>query len=340
MSGSSSSARQIFKELLQGKTASRPLFVPIVFSLGARVENLSLHAFLGNPTKISNSIRQIHSRVQADGVSCYFDPSLEAEALGGTLEWPSEQGPAIVHWPASFESGRLAMILNSPDESLKRGRIPVALEVIRRLKTLVGEDSLLVAGVCGLFTLAAHLGRVDSIDTLTGRGVPDSALEIAATVVAQVSKAFAEAGANLIFFREDSLSLERLEGLENWISLLTPIFNIVRFYEALPVLQIADEHGFAANVGALLRSAEGCVLCASPLALEHLLDESCIPASAPMGISLPTSTFLEEQARNDTSSFLPRLMSDLKLALVTTTEDVPLSADFKRLAAISALVRG
>jgi hypothetical protein len=339
MSGSSSSAQQIFKELLQGKATSRALFVPIVFALGARVDNLSLRAFLGNPTKISNSVRQIHSRVQADGLSCYFDASLEAEALGYTLEWPSEQGPAIVRWP-SFESGQLPMILNSPDEILKRGRIPVALEVVRRLKTLMREDSLLMAGVCGPFTLAARLGRLQSTDALTGRDVPDSALEIAASVVAQVSKAFAEAGANLIFFREDSLSLEQPEGLEKWISLLTPIFNIVRFYEALPALQIADERAFAANVRALLQGAEACVLCASPLTLERLLAKGRIPDSVPIGISLPANAFLEEQAGNDTSRTLLRLMSDRKPALVTTTEDVPLAADLKRLAAISALVRG
>src|SRR5215831_8515381 len=101
MSGSSSS-RQILKELLQGKAASRPLVVPIVFALGARVENLPLREFLTNPTKISNSLRQIRSRLKVDAVSCYFDPYLEVEALGGTLERPSEQGATtIVRWPVS-----------------------------------------------------------------------------------------------------------------------------------------------------------------------------------------------------------------------------------------------
>src|SRR5262252_6228364 len=102
----SSSPRQILKELLQGNAASRPLFVAILFALGARVENLPLREFLTNPTKISNSLRQIRLRLRVDAVSCYFDPYLEVEALGGTLEWPSEQVAATVRWPVSSGKGQ------------------------------------------------------------------------------------------------------------------------------------------------------------------------------------------------------------------------------------------
>ena len=341
MSGSSSS-RDILKEVLQGRTASRPLFVPIVFALGARVEHLALPAFLSNPTKISNSLRQIHSRLQADGTSCYFDPFLEVEALGGPLEWPSEQGPAVVHWPVLPESKQLPAALHSPDEMFKKsGRIPVALEVIRRLKSLLCEDSLRMAAVSGPFTLAARLGGVQATGPLAIRGVADSALEVATSAITQVAKAFAEAGADLVFFREDTLPLEQPDALENWISLVTPIFNIVRFYEALPVLQIADEDIFKANARAILRGVQGCVFCASPRTLDGLLaNPDGVPEFATIGITLPVSAFLEEPGSgNDNTRILTRLIADLKPALVTTAEDVPLTTDLKRLAVISKLVR-
>src|SRR5262252_8989371 len=123
----SSSPRQILKELLQGNAPSRPLFVPIVFALGARVENLPLREFLSNPTKISNSLRQIRSRLRVDAVSCYFDPYLEIEALGGTLDWPSEQSATtLVRWPVSAGKGQLPSSLRSPEDVVKSGRIPVA----------------------------------------------------------------------------------------------------------------------------------------------------------------------------------------------------------------------
>ena len=99
MMGGAFHPRQAVKELLQGIAPSRPLLLPIVFSLGARIENLPLRDFLLNPTKISNALRQIRTHLRSDGVTCYFDPFLEAEALGGALVWDAEGQRASLHWP-------------------------------------------------------------------------------------------------------------------------------------------------------------------------------------------------------------------------------------------------
>src|SRR5271154_6975036 len=82
--------RQAVRGLLQSIAPQRPLFLPIVFSLGARIENVSLRNFLTNPTKISNALRQIRTHLRSDGITCYFDPYLEAESLGGVLDWKSD----------------------------------------------------------------------------------------------------------------------------------------------------------------------------------------------------------------------------------------------------------
>ena len=70
----SATPRRMAKELLRGVLPSRPLFLPILFSLGARVENIPLDIFLSNPTKITSSLRQMRGHLRADGVACYFDP--------------------------------------------------------------------------------------------------------------------------------------------------------------------------------------------------------------------------------------------------------------------------
>src|ERR1700738_2374458 len=144
-----STPHQILRDLLHGSTAFRPLFAPIVFVLGARIENFSLRAFLANPTKISNSLRQTRPHLRSDGVSCYFDLLLEAEALGGTLEWRSDNEPPTLRWPPGSEPGQLPAGLGTPEGMLKSGRMPVALEVIRRLKALLRDEFLLTAGVSG-----------------------------------------------------------------------------------------------------------------------------------------------------------------------------------------------
>ncbi|MGH3053909.1 MAG: hypothetical protein ACRDL7_02905, partial [Gaiellaceae bacterium] len=64
-----STPRAIIKGLLRNETPPRPLLMPIIFSLGARLENLPLREYLSNPTKISNALRQIRSVLKVDGLA-------------------------------------------------------------------------------------------------------------------------------------------------------------------------------------------------------------------------------------------------------------------------------
>jgi hypothetical protein len=337
-----STPRQILKDLVHGSAASRPLFVPIVFALGARIENLSLRAFLGNPTKISNSLRQTRPHLRSDGVSCYFDPLLEAEALGGTLEWSSDNGPPVLRWLPASEPGQLPAGLRSPEEIAKSGRIPVALEVIRRLKTLLREEFLLMVGVSGPYTLASRLAGLHGHHPQAPGNLPASALEVATSVVTHTSKAFAEAGANLIFLREDSLPVLSAESPEDWTSMLTPVFNIIRFYEALPVLQIADPRVLADDPDAVLRLAQDPVLCLPLEAIGNLPAEK-LPGmrAVKLGLGLPVAAFQQDQPGDPSlETRLRQLISDVQPVIVTTVDDVPVATDLKRLAAISEIVRG
>src|SRR5581483_5604522 len=241
--------RQMVQELLHGTRPSRPLFLPVLFSMGAKLENLSLREFLGHATKISNSLRQIHARVRADGVSCYFDPILEAEALGATIEWEGD-APRVAWSHATRDPVSAAL---KPAEVLVRsGRVPVAIDVIKRLNALVHDGTLLTAGVTGPLTLASKIIQRGH----TPAEIPAEVLEYAASLTMAVASAFTEAGANVIFIREELSAPSSLdkgemaaspvrsgqgcsqEMFENWMSLLSPTFNVVRFYQALPVLQL------------------------------------------------------------------------------------------------------
>src|SRR6202050_2652188 len=236
-----STPRQMLKGLLQGVPQTRPLFLPIVFSLGAKVENLPLREFLGNATKISNSLRQIRSHLRSDGVACYFDPYLGAEALGAVLQWQTADQPPAIQWPHSAEKGEVPKGLRSPEDAAKSTRVTVAVEAIRRLKSLLRDEPLLMAGVTGPFTLAARITGLQQGNAARREDFSDTALELAAATITQIASKFVEAGANVIFIQEDVVPKLSVEDCEAWASLLAPAINIVRFYEALPVLQIMDK---------------------------------------------------------------------------------------------------
>ena len=328
--------RQIVEALLQGIPPPRPLWVPIVFSHGARMENLPLRTFLGNATKISNSLRQIRSYVRSDSISCYFDPFLEVEALGGRLEWDSEDQIPTLCWPGHAAKGEMPEDLRSPVEAVKSGRVSVAIEVIRRLKTLVRDDSLLMAGVTGPFTLAARIAQMADDDALRSEHFPDAALEIATSMMTKTSAAFVEAGANLIFIQEEILPPLSLASSEVWASRLAPAVNIIRFYQALPVLQLTKAASFADNSDVILQQHWDCVLC-------HTLNPALGPSikvSPPqdsmLGIALPPDAFRpDETSDDDLDEFLNYAMSDLPPAMLTTADDVPVGTDMKRLIKVS-----
>jgi len=316
--------RQLVQVILQGSAPPRPLYLPIVFRHGARVENVPLPAFLTNPTKISNALRQIRGRLRADGVTCYFDPLLEAEALGGAVRWDAEDQPPSFHWPRTAAAGHLPDGLRSPDEAAKSGRVGVAVEVIRRLKSVLRDDCLLTAGITGPFTLAAQLIQLEDDGLLSAPDI-SSALDLASNTISSVAKALLEAGAGVIFIREEMLPSLSADDASDWASRLATTINIIRFYQALPVLLLPRADAAAANREAILQQHWDCVVC-------PVLDALVPDLPAGFGVALPPEAFepgdagsakLDESIRHIVSSPPP--------SVVTTAGDVPTTADMERL---------
>lgn len=331
------SPRRILEGLLRGTSAPRPLFLPNAFSLGARLVNLPLRTYLGDATKISGSLRQIQTHVRSDGFSCYFDPYVEVEALGGTLEWDADDGPPRVRWPGRAEEGDLPEGLHSVEDALKRGRVGVAVDVIRRLKALVRDDFLLTAGVTGPFSLASRITGLRCEDSLQADAVSDHALDVAAEMITQVSRAFAEAGANVVFIQEDGLPTLTPETCEAWASRLAPSFNVIRFYEALPVLHLTDHRSFSESREVVLERRWDCVVCPALGPGDSLVaripehspnrDSRFVashaggtPALSVLGISLPLDLLERDNVDNESfARFFDNALSQLSPAVVTAT---------------------
>src|SRR4029077_14565910 len=138
----------MMKSLLQGNPQPRPLIVPIVFSLGAKIENLSRRAYLENPTKISNALRQIRTQLRSDGVACYFDRYLELEALGLETRWDSLNQEREIGWPEFARPGelspQLSSRLRSPEDAANSAPVRAGVEVIRRLNSILRDAPLLM----------------------------------------------------------------------------------------------------------------------------------------------------------------------------------------------------
>jgi len=324
--------REMVKRLLQGIAPPRPLFLPIVFSPGARVENQPLPALLSNPTKICSAQRQLRGALRMDGYSCYFDSFLEVEALGATLQWEAADQLPAVQWPEGSESGEMPDDLRSPEEAVHAGRVPIAIEVLRRMKAMTRDDSILMAGVAGPFTLASRITQLHAGGAWRTQEMPESAVELAAALITQISGVFAEAGAGLIMIQEDVFPCLSQERFASWASALEQVFNVIRFYEALPVLQLPGD-GFAANSAEILPRSWDCVLSPSLRGIPSQLAEA--PSewnSATLGLALPLETFqLDDSGLQGSSDSLRSMVAELRPVILTTAGDVPAATDMKRL---------
>lgn len=317
---------ELLKRILQGTAPPRPLFLPIIFSHAARVENLRFPEFLTNPTKITQGLRQIHAHLHSDGLTCYFDPYLEIEALGGILEWGSGEQPTV-HWTRNPVNANLPEGLHTMDELPTRGRIPVAVEVIRRLKSLLRDECLLTVGISGPFALAAQLVRAER-DASEETQVSSRALELAADVVAPIAKAFLEVGANVVFIREELPP--SASGFTDLASLLATTINIVRFYEGIPVLLLSSESQYPSP--AFHRSL-GCITCpVLPETPAGILTEFAEAAPANVGIAIPVRVIAEGQPGvNKFAEEFRQIVTAVQPALITTSGNVPHTADLGNL---------
>ena len=314
--------REIVKGLLEGTPQPRPLIVPIVFSLGSKIENLPLRAYLENPTKISNALRKIRAQLRTDGVACYFDSFLELEAMGLETRWDSLNQTRAIEWPDSARPGKLPSQLRSPEDAASSAPVRAAVEVIRRLNSILRDEPLLMAGVSGPFTLTTRLTRLSADDISAGAQPSESALELTAAAITKIVSAIVEAGANLIFVREEIFFHDSAATAEAWAAGLGPAFNIIRFYGALPVLQFASAALCGGSIGAILEQPLDATICLPPAAG---LTEAT--AGRAFGWSLP----IEALDEGGDSGEVQSAPGNGKPVLITSDGDVPVSTDLKRL---------
>ena len=319
--------RQMVKALVRGEPISRPLLLPIIFSLGARTENLALRTFQENPTKIANALRQIRNVLRVDGLTCYYDPCLEVEALGCQRDW-RDDGSSSITAPSFSSVDDLRAKLNPSDSLAGRGHIAAAGEVLRRLQVMLKDEPALMIRVSGPFTLAAQLLGTGAQE-VNQPSPPREIVEFAAEISASVSKTFLEAGADVILLTESFLPDLSMETAAGYASLLSPIANVIRFYEALPVLFLAGAPVSERNLQQLLEGKHDCALCWTPSAEDLAGGSRRHGQERPGGIALPAQIFYATQtgSRHPLGHFL----SDSRIAFFTSSGDLTESSDLKHL---------
>ncbi|MDX9781259.1 MAG: uroporphyrinogen decarboxylase family protein, partial [bacterium] len=137
---------------LRGKAADKVPWVPFAGVHAGKLCGYSAKEVLQDADKLFESLIKVHQTYLPDGMPVIFDLQLEAEILGCELMWAEDSPPSVVTHPLEND-------LRIPDTmpTDKDGRIPLVLDVMRRMKDSVGKHTALYGLICGPLTLATHL---------------------------------------------------------------------------------------------------------------------------------------------------------------------------------------
>ena len=149
---------------------------------------------LTDGNKLTESLIEAHKIYEPDGMPVIFDLQIEAEILGCELLWAEKAPPTVSAHPLA-NTKEFEYKLPQPTE----GRIPLILNVIKRIKKEVGEHTALYGLACGPFTLASHLRSTNIfMDMYDDPDFVKKLLSYCVDVFCKMSDYYLEAGYDII----------------------------------------------------------------------------------------------------------------------------------------------
>ena len=146
--------KQLILDTLRHKKTEEVAWVPFAGVHAGFLKGHSAREVLLDADKLYESLLEVHKLSTPDGMPIVFDLQIEAEILGCELMWAEDNPPSVRTHPFEDEMvAPTALPLPKPTD----GRIPMVLDVMRRMKKAVGDDTALYGLICGPLTLASHL---------------------------------------------------------------------------------------------------------------------------------------------------------------------------------------
>ena len=148
--------KEIVVKTLRHEPVDQVPWVPFAGVHAGLLKNYTAKEVLQDGDKLFQSLIEVNRLYKPFGQPVVFDLQIEAECLGCGLVWAEDTPPSVVSHPLEDED-EIHVPCKCTIPTKDSGRIPMVLDVMRRMKEAVGENTALYGLVCGPFTLAAHL---------------------------------------------------------------------------------------------------------------------------------------------------------------------------------------
>jgi len=180
--------------VIQHQTTDQIPWVPFAGVHVGKLKGFNASEVLQDADKLFSSLVEANRLYAPDGQPVVFDLQIEAEILGCELLWAEESPPTVATHPLQTEA-IIPTLYPTPQD----GRLPIVLDVMRRMKSSVGDHTALYGLITGPFTLASHLrGTEIFMDMVDQPEYVAKLLEFTTDFVAQIASYYITAGMDII----------------------------------------------------------------------------------------------------------------------------------------------
>ena len=186
--------KELIFDVLNHLPTNKIPWVPFTGIHVGKLKNYSATEVLTDKDKLLECLLLANHLYAPDGQPVIFDLQVEAEILGCQLLWVDDSPPTVVNHPLSNSLSIPTYLPKKTD-----GRLPLILDVMEQMKSLVGKETALYGLITGPFTLAAHLrGTEIFMDMSDNPEYVQSLLSYAEKVAMCLADFYIEAGMDVI----------------------------------------------------------------------------------------------------------------------------------------------
>ncbi|NLG26055.1 MAG: uroporphyrinogen decarboxylase [Clostridiales bacterium] len=207
-------------------------WVPFAGVHAGKLTGYTATEVLTDADKLFESLMKVNQLYRPHGQPVVFDLQLEAECLGCELVWADKCPPSVSTHPLE-DDPTVPCVCTIPTED--SGRLPLVLDVMRRMKAAVGETTALYGLICGPFTLASHLrGNDIFMDMFDDEDYTLELLDFCNQVAMRVADMYIDAGMDVIAVVDPLISQISVRHFEQFMSgAFTHLFDHIRGRGAL-----------------------------------------------------------------------------------------------------------
>lgn len=220
----------IFKTLKHEDTPRVP-WIPFAGVHAGKLTGVSAKEILTDGDKLFEALLEVNKLYRPDGQPVLFDLQIEAEILGCELQW-TEDAPPAVKTHALSETKDVPCTCMMPQKT--DGRLPLVLDVIKKMKVAVGDTTALYGLTCGPFTLASHLrGTNIFMDMFEDVEYTKQLINYANEVNKMIAEYYIEAGMDVIAVVDPLVSQISPRHFKKFLlEPFTDLFNFIREKQA------------------------------------------------------------------------------------------------------------